>query len=494
MLKWNIGYWFLGISLLLWGIAEAAYGGLQLYGLEESNHSLFRLTGTFQNPGPYAGFLAVILPLALHGALDCRIKGKCLRQGMAALCWGYVFLCVTLLPATLSRAAWIAACAGCGIVLSARYRLWARLRIYFRRHRRRALAGLCAACLLLAAAGAGMYALKKDSADGRLLMWKVTARVIADAPFTGVGAGRFAGAYGEAQAAYFASGKGSPQEEYVAGSPEYGFNEFLQIAAERGIPGLAGCLALLALAFGCAVRGRQWGIVAGLAAFLAFSCFSYPLSVWQHRLLLLALLLLAFGSWQPEGRGRALLWHACLVAAFAAIAFAGVRHARIKRQAEERWKEEQTYYYMEIYDGTVDNYRRLYEECPVLRRDPRFLFEYGQCLSKTRRYGQGNCILFEGSRLSADPMFWNIMGKNYQALRAYREAEACFRHAADMVPNRLYPLYLLANLYFSTGEAEKGIATARALLAKEPKVMSDAVREMKAEMKEKLEAHGMPSP
>ena len=486
--------YIVSLCLILWGIAEAVYGGLQLYGLAESNHSLYNITGSFRNPGPYAGFLAVVLPVALYLALSCRIRNKCLRQGTVTLCWVYVFLCATLLPATLSRAAWIAACVGCGIVLCARYRLRARCILYFRRHRRRAWAWLSAACLLLALAGVGAYYLKKDSADGRLLMWKVTARVVADAPYTGVGPGRFAGAYGEAQAAYFASGKGTAQEKHVAGSPEYGFNEFLQIAAERGIPGLAGCLALLALAFGCAVRGRQWGIVAGLAAFLAFSCFSYPLSVWQHRLLFLALLLLAFGSWQPEGRGRALLWHACLAAAFAAIAFAGVRHARIKRQAEERWKEEQTYYYMEIYDGTVDNYRRLYEECPVLRRDPRFLFEYGQCLSKTRRYGQGNCILFEGSRLSADPMFWNIMGKNYQALRAYREAEACFRHAAYMVPNRLYPLYLLANLYFSTGEAEKGIATARALLAKEPKVMSDAVREMKAEMKEKLEAHGMPSP
>ena len=29
--------------------------------MEESNHSLFRLTGTFRNPGHYAGFLAVLM-------------------------------------------------------------------------------------------------------------------------------------------------------------------------------------------------------------------------------------------------------------------------------------------------------------------------------------------------------------------------------------------------------------------------------------------------
>lgn len=482
------------ILLVLWGIAEAVYGGLQLYGLAESNHSLYNITGSFRNPGPYAGFLAVVLPVALYLALSCRIRNKCLRQGTVALCWVYVFLCATLLPATLSRAAWIAACVGCGIVLCARYRLRARCILYFRRHRRRAWAWLSAACLLLALAGMGAYYLKKDSADGRLLMWKVTARVVADAPYTGVGPGRFAGAYGEAQVAYFASGKGTAQEKHVAGSPEYAFNEFLGIAAERGFPFLVYCLLLLVFAFRCAGRGRQWGIAGGLAAFLAFSCFSYPLSVWQHRLLFLALVVLAFGSWSPRGKWRSRGWHALLWAFFALIVLAGARQAREKRQAEERWQEEQTYYQMEIYEGTVDNYRRLYRECPVLRQDPRFLFEYGQCLSKTKRYGESNSILFEGSRLSSDPMFWNIMGKNYQAMHAVEEAEACFRKAYDMVPNRLYPLYLLANLYFSTGEAEKGVAVARQLLDQEPKVMSDAVREMKAEMKEKIGRYGQVAP
>ena len=175
------------ILLVLWGIAEAVYGGLQLYGLAESNHSLYNITGSFRNPGPYAGFLAVILPVALYLALNCRTRSRCLRQGTVALCWVYLFLCATLLPATLSRAAWIAACVGCGIVLCARYRLRARCILYFRRHRRRAWAWLSAACLLLALAGVGAYYLKKDSADGRLLMWKVTARVIADAPYTGTG-------------------------------------------------------------------------------------------------------------------------------------------------------------------------------------------------------------------------------------------------------------------------------------------------------------------
>lgn len=67
-------------------------------------------------------------------------------------------------------------------------------------------------------------------------MWKISSRAIAEKPFTGYGQGNFALAYGTSQEAYFAEGSYSPQEELVAGSPEYAFNEYLQIALEWGYP------------------------------------------------------------------------------------------------------------------------------------------------------------------------------------------------------------------------------------------------------------------
>ena len=52
--------------LILAGTIEAVWGLLQVYGYEPSNHSLYALTGSFYNPGPYSGFLTMCLPLALH--------------------------------------------------------------------------------------------------------------------------------------------------------------------------------------------------------------------------------------------------------------------------------------------------------------------------------------------------------------------------------------------------------------------------------------------
>ena len=76
------------------------------------------------------------------------------------------------------------------------------------------------------------------------------------------------------------------------------------------------------------------------------------------------------------------------------------------------------------------------------------------------------------------------MGKDAEALKHFGQAEACFKQASYMVPHRLYPLYLLAKMYFESGQSEKGRDMARQVIGKEPKVWSPAVEEMKTEMKQ----------
>ena len=476
----------LHLALLLWGICEAVYGNLQLYGYYPSNNGLYKMTGSFLNPGPFSGFLAAIFPLALscvlHPAEDAGKIHRVIRY-TAGLC---LFLTLILLPAGMSRAAWVAVVTGSLVVFGSLHSPRKRFQSYYLRHKRKMLWGCSALLVLLIAASVSIYHLKKDSADGRLLIWKITARLIAEHPLTGVGAGNFAGAYGEAQAAYFTTGKNTPQETFVAGCPEYGFNEFLQIAAEHGIPALLLFLTVLVFAFRNARINRQYGIAGSLAAFLAFACFSYPFSVPQSAILFALLLGCANSDFRhhPETCCRKqLLFTGIPLLVLLFPLFRTGRQWQIRQESIDSWKEEQTYYHMQIYEGSADHYRKLYS---VLKDEPRFLFEWGHSLSKTASYEESNRILREGTRFSSDPMFWNIMGKNHQALKQYREAEACFRHAGDMVPHRLYPLYLLAHLYFESHQTEKGIAAARTVISRTPKVMSAATEEMKAEMKEKL--------
>lgn len=72
--------------LIVAGAIETVWGLCQVYGYTSSNHSLYALTGSFYNPGPYSGFLAMCLPVCLHEWLE---RGRSLG--------GYVSLGVLLL-------------------------------------------------------------------------------------------------------------------------------------------------------------------------------------------------------------------------------------------------------------------------------------------------------------------------------------------------------------------------------------------------------------
>jgi tetratricopeptide (TPR) repeat protein len=150
-------------------------------------------------------------------------------------------------------------------------------------------------------------------------------------------------------------------------------------------------------------------------------------------------------------------------------------------QAYKQWGRSKVPHHTGAYRNGADVYAPLY---PLLSDRREFLFEYAQCLSKSGRYTESNAVLENAVKISCDPMLYNVMGKNCQTLKRYAEAEACFRKAANIVPSRIYPWYLPANLYAETGETVKARETARIVLTKEPKVQSTAVREMREKMKE----------
>jgi tetratricopeptide (TPR) repeat protein len=145
-------------------------------------------------------------------------------------------------------------------------------------------------------------------------------------------------------------------------------------------------------------------------------------------------------------------------------------------EAYRQWSRGKVLYHSGAYESAAKEYAGLY---PALSDQLGFLFEYAQILSKSGRYEASNEVLQKAVRLSCDPMLYNVMGKNRQAMKEYAEAEACFLKAAHIVPNRIYPWYLLANLYVETGETVKARETAKIVLTKEPKVQSQAVREMR---------------
>ena len=60
------------VCLIMIGGYEAILGFRQLYGFSVSNHSLYTLTGSFYNPGPYMGYLAMVLPVCVYVFCSCH--------------------------------------------------------------------------------------------------------------------------------------------------------------------------------------------------------------------------------------------------------------------------------------------------------------------------------------------------------------------------------------------------------------------------------------
>ena len=417
-------------TLIAFGVKEAVLGLLQVYGYEVSNHSLYALTGSFYNPGPYSGFLAMCLPLAL----DEWLKGKRVWKHIALAA---LVLMVVVLPSGMSRTAWLAAVVASCYICGMRY----RDRLY--RYRKVFWVGI----LLLAVVGMVAYHLNKDSADGRLLMWKVAFQHV-PLPWNGVGWENVAGAYGDAQERYFASGKGTPQEEYVAGAPEYVFNEYLQVSMAWGVPALCGILMLVAVLFSLGHKSGQYGVCGALLSLAVFAFASYPFQFLAFILAFIALLVAC-------AMGYRKVW----VQVMALVLGIGLGIYAVGHRPA---------------------------------KDARRMFEEAHALHKAGEWEASTELLKETMKVSSDAMVLNIIGKNFQAMGYPYIAEGWFIRSTHRLPNRIYPYYLLAKLYAEHPKLfpkEKLEWAVRMVQEKEAKVESTAIREMREEVKNLLDLH-----
>lgn len=475
-------FFFLFVGMLT-GLVEAVWGMQQLHGYAYSNHSLFRLTGSFFNPGPYCGYLAAVLPVCLWAALK-------FQKGMHYFAWICVGAILIVLPAGMSRSAWMAAVVACGWVYWTERIGWEKAKAAYKRYKNATIPFIAIVAILAGCAIAGVYGMKRDSADGRLLMWKVTGKAIAGQPLAGTGLGGFPAAYAEAQGEYFATGTATDQEKQVAGCPEYAFNEYLQIGLEQGIGGLIVFVLWLGSMGYYGIRNRQHGAVGGVLALAVFAVSSYPLQLPSFWMILVFLGAICVTKDGTQARSSALpVSSAYPITIISLLSLASVCLFILQKgqyEVYKRWGRMQTVYNNKAYESVSEDYKDLHDK---LKHKPEFLFEEAQCLSKTGRYAEAIRVLERAKRLSGDPMIRYMIAKNRQATGDYREAERELLHAIGILPERLYPYYLLAKLYAEPAfyQADKFRAAAGAVLTKEPKVESSAIREMRTEIKKILE-------
>ena len=434
-------------TLILLGGLEAVYGLLQIFGVLESNHSLFALTGTFYNPGPYSGYLAMVLPLAIDEAMRHYRRKK--MAYYAALVVVMLILCV--LPAGMSRAAWLAAGASSLYVLDR----WYGWHTCLGAIQKRGILILLTGLITLAAAVGGMYLMKKDSADGRLLIWRVALNEALKSPFEiQDGDVNFSAAYGEAQEDYFSEYGYTESEERIAGTPDFAFNEYIQMFLMGGVIALTLMVCVIGSAF-------YFSLV-----FISFVDYFRYLHKQSNPFVRLG-------------------WIISVVIISIVSRSVYMKNASESRDIS-RWVQVRLLYHSGAYAAAAASY----QELTGMFRNADFRFEYGRSLYKIGKYKEAKEVLdYTLKHYSGDPMILNLLGQVAQAMGDYVEAEEYFLRSTCRLPGRIYPYYLLVRLYANPEyyHPKRLREMAEIVLTKEPKVHSTAIEQMKKEVEKILE-------
>jgi len=442
---WNSRMFFL--LLLLSGIGQAIYGLLQLYDFLPSFHGRFSITGTFFNPGPYSGYIAVIAVMGLAAWLFTSPKDLLDRiiqyTGITT-----VFLILLVLPAAKSRAAWLAMAGGTFLLLWIKYDIGGYIKSILNTLWKVVVALIMLLCLI-AFSGYGLYRLKSGSVQGRLLIWKITSQMVSDHPITGVGYNQFDAEFGNYQAAYFKAGNASQWEKQVAGYEQYAFNEYLQIAGETGLIGLLlflGLASALLTPFFRRTKQMKQGFhgfmplasASGLMGVLIFALFSYPFSIIPIKLAGVFSAAVLAGSYKTKfsmsfGRCGFL----SLMILFAAGLIKLVPYIQKQHHAYSKWQKAYTQYRYGNYEMAAEIYEEAFE---ILKYNGGYLTNYGKALAMSSQWKNGLLVLKKAQNYQSGPVIYTTMGDCHKALKDFKKAEQAYLHAAQIIPNRFYPL------------------------------------------------------
>lgn len=338
----------------------------------------------------------------------------------------------------------------------------------------------------------GVYHFKKGSSDGRLFIWKVSTKMINDNPLFGVGFDRFKAHYMDYQANYFAI-NGETQEALVADNTYYAFNEFIQFVVENGVIGVFLFISVLyvIIKFSSAKENNYLSTIlkTSLLSIGVFAFFSYPVQILPIKLIIVVLLAALSKLGQNKikpfinfkiGTRIKLTLKAFVIGGVLTTTIFSFKYIYKLNTGFKNWQLALNSYQYSDYESAIQEYEAAY---PELKNNGEFLMNYGKALSIYKQDKKAIQILEKAKTHLNTTIIETTLGDAYKNIKQYNEAEIAYKHAANMIPSRFYPPYLLAKLYDESGQKEKALVMAKTILEKEVKIPSTAIKEIQQEMK-----------
>lgn len=433
--------------------------------LLNSEHYLFNITGSFVNPAHLGGFVCICLTITLcllHKDRQNKNKNK-KRLTMLSIAIFAQFLGLGLSD---SRAAVVGAIVGIMVTVIQFFP------VILKKHKV-IIPVLCISGLVTA--GIFFYNYRKDSVDGRLLIWRVSAEMIADKPILGHGVGQYGNKYMLYQAAYFES---YPESKYtmVADNVEHAFNEFIHVSVEQGILGLGLVIMIFILIFTAINKGPNRIVKSGVAAWIGFAHFSYPTDVFPL-LFLLVILIGCIESPAVLGVGCRKLFKGIGVLLFGGIGFLFAAEINIISRVAD------VFLRMNVAPSEKYDFHFLDQQYCKLKYNPIFNTLYFRWYIERG----GDIDLQKLVEIKPGCEGYCSVGKVFQERNMFGDAAKFYRTASFMIPSRIIPNYNLWELYRQTGEESKAVDAAKKIIGQPIKVENTFTIRIRRQVRRYLE-------
>lgn len=460
-----------GINILLF--LQACYGLMQFIGWTPSNHSRFSVTGSFDNPAGFAAVLSAGIQTGYFLFANAKRVERCLALFISAVIAIAVFL-------SNSRTGMLA------VIISSTV-FWMiqtnNMRKFWQLRRHQILI-LLILFFFIAVSAFILYYLRRDSANGRILIWKISFEMVKDKPVFGHGAGAFPAKYMEFQADYF---KNNPCSKYayLADNVKHPFNEFLKITIEFGLSGLLVLFLFILFFLGKIVKnkGKDKALVfSGLLSFLVIACLSYPMQYVACWLLLV----FYHSAFLPskEIKIRNTLFQVVSRVIIVTVCIFSLYCIFRRMRSEMDWKKTAVSSLKENTEEILTAYKKLYSTS--LKHNPFFLYNYGAVLNAAGKFASSIKVLNECQKYFNDYDLQLFLADNYKRKGNPGKAIQIYKHASNMIPCRFIPLYQIFEIYKGSGQKDVVVKYANRIIRKKVKVPSLAVNFIKTEAKNYL--------
>lgn len=449
------------------GIIQSLWSILQTWGILPSYHYLLKNTGSFFNPA-ILGIFLVLATLAGISLFDRKLKSY------IKILWfiGLTLLLLSIITSN-SRASWVALAIGCfWLFLSGNHNIQdIGLKVLCLKKRFIKYIPVFILCtIILCTALYGLYSIRTDSVHGRLLIWQVIGSKIPETLW--FGHGPLEALYMPAQADWFRANPDSTLTQ-VAGNNIYAFNECLRILFETGITGLLLAVLLLITGWKYALKGNKYSRYGGalLLAVLIFGQFSYPFSIGL--ITMVSIITLAIVSQNATVKHQYIVSNSLYIKwgitfLNCSIIILAIHEYSLQKKADLLLLESGQNSSLAVNDTLQHYYNHLQD-------DPDFTLCYGKTLFNHQLYEKALPVLQQAYRLRPSSHLVCDLGKCYQHMQRYREAEKAYLQASFMTPAYILPQYHLFCLYQDTGEMQKATEKAKYLLSMQVKIVNTTV-------------------